>query len=219
MKHSSANTGYKKALDRERKKAFEQAHREKIRGLRDQIRIARRGLSVKLRELRTRIKNERANLRAKYRAERVRLAQELAGIRQTIKQASHNDVLNLKNHLFEEQKTHRLLKHYETKPNTRPRATRREKRQESEEFVLNDIPQDMHALFHKVKHKLKSGRMTTAEAFLQYAHEHPAEVLEAQGDFAEAEVARLVAEYNRANTQAKTRRKKKQSADLSDVPF
>ena len=63
-----------------------------------------------------------------------------------------------------------------------PAAVRqREQRQESDEFALANIPQALHPLWEQVKGRIRSqpGRRRD-EAFLEYAHEHPDEVLEAQ---------------------------------------
>jgi hypothetical protein len=107
----------------------------------------------------------------------------------------------------------------------RQRSTARERQQEDDDAVRSNLPGELLPVFERVRTHIKgSKRRTRTEAFLEWAEEHPEDVLEYQGDATEREVARLIAEHEATQkrlrkTGAPRARRRRASGDLSDVPF
>lgn len=79
------------------------------------------------------------------------------------------------------------------------RATTRERRGEGDDEVRGNIPPELTGLWERVKGKIRGGeRHTRTEAFLQYAHDHPAEVLAGIEDKTDALIAELEAKERAA---------------------
>jgi len=102
------------------------------------------------------------------------------------------------------------------------RSTARERAEESDDAVRGNLPRELRGVFDRVKRHIKGTRhKTRTEAFLHWAHEHPEDVLEYQGDATDSEVRKLVAEYEAEErrlrkTRAPSRRRR---AAGDDVPF
>jgi len=76
--------------------------------------------------------------------------------------------------------------------------TATERRQESDDEVRRNLPADLLALFEQVKRQIKgSTRISRTEAFLQFAEEHPGEVVNAIEGLSDRELKRLQAEERR----------------------
>lgn len=70
-----------------------------------------------------------------------------------------------------------------------------ERRAESDDSVRRNLPAELVPVFDKIKRSIKAGpRRTRTEAFLEWAHEHPAEVLAIQAEHVGSDVARMVAD-------------------------
>jgi hypothetical protein len=94
------------------------------------------------------------------------------------------------------------------------RSSSAERRQESDDEVVRNLPEALVGVFHKMRKHVKGGpRRTRTEAFLEWVEENPGEVYAMQGEQAERDLAKLVAEHERATRLA--RRK----SLAHDVPF
>jgi hypothetical protein len=99
------------------------------------------------------------------------------------------------------------------------RPTRAERRGESEDEVRGNIPPELVGLWERVKGRIRgSDRMTRTEAFLQYAHDHPNEVLEVLEDRTEDLIRELEAKERKAARELR-RRKVPRRFDLEEAPF
>jgi hypothetical protein len=93
------------------------------------------------------------------------------------------------------------------------RASRAERRGESDQEVEGNIPPEFVSLWQSVKGRIRgSDRMTRTEAFMAYAHDHPAEVLTALEDRTNEVVRELEARERQA------RRDLRRKPRDSDVP-
>jgi len=103
----------------------------------------------------------------------------------------------------------------------RHRTSAKVRQQESDDAVRGNLPRELLPVFERVKRAIKgSARRTRTEEFLEWAQEHPEDVLEYQGDATDAEVKRLVREYEAAERQLrKATPRQKRRASGSDVPF
>lgn len=101
------------------------------------------------------------------------------------------------------------------------RTTAAERRQESDDAVRQNIPSDLLPLWEKVKRSIKgSTRKSRTEDFLHYAAEHPHEVIYAQVELSQREIAKLVHEEARlAKAVRRPKRYKPTAAELAAIPF
>lgn len=101
------------------------------------------------------------------------------------------------------------------------RTTAAERRQESDDAVRQNIPADLLPLFERVKRSIKgSTRQSRTEEFLHYAAEHPHEVVDAQVELSQREIAKLVHEEARlAKAVRRPKRYKPTAAELAAIPF
>jgi hypothetical protein len=98
-------------------------------------------------------------------------------------------------------------------------ASAKERRQESDDAVRGNLPKELRPVFDAMRKTIHgSQRKTRTEAFLEWAEEHPEEVLQMQSHDADREVARLVAEHEQ--TRGRLRKGKRHYVDLAEaVPF
>lgn len=103
----------------------------------------------------------------------------------------------------------------------RERTTSKERSQESDDEVRQNIPTELLALFEKVKRSIKgSTRESRSETFLHYAAEHPHEVVDAQIELSQREIAKLIHEEARlAKAVRRPGRYKPTAAELAAIPF
>lgn len=101
------------------------------------------------------------------------------------------------------------------------RVTAEERRQESDDAVRQNIPSDLLPLFERVKRSIKgSTRRSRSEEFLEYAAEHPNEVVDAQVALSQKEIARLVHEEARlAKAVRRPKRYRPTPEELAAIPF
>jgi hypothetical protein len=113
--------------------------------------------------------------------------------------------------------TDKLLKTADRRHRTgvvKARSSSAERKQESDDEVVRNLPESLVGVFGKMRRHVKGGpRRTRTEAFLEWVEENPGEVYALQGAQAERDLARLVAEHDRATRLA---RRKSLAAD---VPF
>lgn len=94
------------------------------------------------------------------------------------------------------------------------RSSSEERRQESDDEVVRNLPAALVPVFAKVRRYVKGGpRRSRTEAFLEWVEENPGEVYAIQGAQAERDLAKLIAEHDRASRLA---RRKSLAAE---VPF
>ena len=98
-------------------------------------------------------------------------------------------------------------------------ASSKERRAESDDYVRGNLPAELVGVFEAVKSKIKgSARRTRTEAFLEWASEHPEDVLLHQQHAADREVAELVREHEA--TAGRLRKGARHYRELADaVPF
>jgi hypothetical protein len=72
-----------------------------------------------------------------------------------------------------------------------------EHRKERDEAVVVNIPPHLQALWRKTKNKFKGTPEKRLEQFLQYVHEHEGEEMGVLQDEAEAQLAKMIREYER----------------------
>jgi hypothetical protein len=105
---------------------------------------------------------------------------------------------------------------------TKKRDTAIERRQESDDAVRSNLPRELVPVFDRVKRHIQGNRRRTrTEAFLEWAEEHPEDVIQYQGDATDSEVRRLVAEYEATHRELrKTKpRPRRRRAAGDGVPF
>jgi len=99
--------------------------------------------------------------------------------------------------LTEDIRLARLMRQREQKRLRSPSLA--ERRSESDDAVRKNLPPELLPVFDKVRRSIKAGhRRTRTEAFLEWAEEHPAEVLAIQAEHVGADVERMVADQHEA---------------------
>jgi hypothetical protein len=175
----------KQQLWREINREHRRQAREKIAGLRGQLREARRRRKIALRDATERCRAERIAARERARAMRLRVLEELreamraerAAARQscTVRlseaRSIKDDIQRARAELLAEKQYQADLRRIERANRQRrkeaPRVTRIERQAESDDEVRGNIPSDLVALFERVKRGIKaSPRMSRTEAFL-----------------------------------------------------
>lgn len=105
----------------------------------------------------------------------------------------------------------------------RQRTTYKERVQESDDAVRSNLPRELRAVFDRVRRHIKGSKhRTRTEAFLEWAEEHPEDVLSYQGDQTDREVATLIAEreqYERQLRKTKPRARARRASGSDGVPF
>lgn len=124
--------------------------------------------------------------------------------------------------LVAETKMHARLKHADFIAH-RQRTTYKERAQESDDAVRSNLPRELRGVFDRVRRHIKGSRhRTRTEAFLEWAQEHPEDVLSYQGDDTDREVARLIAErqqYEKQLRKTAPRAGRARRAAGGEVPF
>jgi len=221
---------WKRELLRQIARDQKRAARERLVSLRTQIREAKALRRTALVSARQRCKAERIAARARARAMRERvlaelreaMARERAAARSTCSadlsaaRGLADKVSRARAELDAERRYQRELKRIEGANRAsrleEKRASARERRQESDDEVRGNIPPEMVSLFERVKGKIRgSDRMTRTEAFLEYAHNNPGEVLEALEDRTAALIAEL---EERERAERRTMRRRPTRAEL-----
>jgi len=195
------------------------------RKLMKEIERARRAsLKERLAELAGLIKAARANRREAVRAVRTqcRVAREklrtvCARRAAAAKARGAEAVAARARERVEARETDQLIRKADRRHATgvvKARSSSKERAQESDDEVVRNLPSALVGVFNKVRRQVKgSQRRTRTEAFLEWVEENPGEVYAMQGAQAERDLARLVAEHDRATRLA---RRKSLAAD---VPF
>lgn len=227
---------------RELARELRRQDRERLRELRAALKKARDARRERLRELRTLCKAEKVRLREKAR----RLARELAETRAALRErrsscstsitstssATAANVKRARAALDEkagEVRERRNIDRMGRKSRAADAklATGRERRRDSDDTVRNDIPAELVPVWERVKRSVHgTDRMTRTEAFLQWVHDHSADVERMMYEGHARDVAALEAQeraLSRASRKAARYSSRRGAAaltaDLSDVPF
>ena len=100
------------------------------------------------------------------------------------------------------------------------RATAAERRQESDDEVRQNIPPELVPLFDRVRRSIRgSTRHSRSEDFMLYAAEHPDEVVDAQVELSQREIAKLIHEEARLAKAVRRPRHRPTAAELAAIPF
>jgi len=238
----------RRALKREIDRDLRQKARAKAKDLRAKVHEARVHKKERIRALAQMCRSERLTVRDRLREMRARVLQELRETARIEREAARKQCVlrgadastecgtaigRARAELVAERKYQDDLRRIERENRARkigpPRATRTERRSESDDEVLQNIPHELVALFHRVKRSIKaSPRMSRTEAFLKYAEENPGEVFE----MIEAETERKLRDLERQHRDAARasaraprvpksppRRRQYTPAELAAVPF
>jgi hypothetical protein len=208
--------------------------REKLRDLRRKIVHARKEKKHALATVRQHCADSRSAVRDRQRAERMTLrdVQRLERItgrgscsrnRDEARAIGLSAIGLLKHELHDERSLQRAVRNAD-KP-ARMRATKGERREESDDEVRRDLAPELVPVFNAVRKTIKgSARRTRTEAFLEWAHDNPGEVLQLQQHKADRELEALLAteaEHYKAIRKA-SRYKQAPAAlrrALAEVPF
>ena len=199
-------------LRRELERDYRAKQRERIQGLRVAVKEARRKKTDRLRGIvatcktarkanAERIKEMRvlARERINARAETIRgKAREKCGsAKELAREAGLAAVDAAKEAVGEEVSIRRTERIYSGGAKGGPglkRAKPSERAKEEREEVTGNIPQALVPVWERMQRKIKATpRMTLTESFLQWAHDHPADVLRIQEKEIERDVERLAA--------------------------
>jgi hypothetical protein len=203
-----------KELAKFRAKKLRDEDRAAVLKLREGIKRARKRRSEAMKKAVAKCRRVRLAVRAKidaYQLEvRARLKAEVAALRGAarnrcqlrryrIRQAGGGVVAKRRAELAE---TRRLraqlqrLEHHAKAKRAKLAPTSKERREESDDHVRGNLPRELVGVFDAVRKNIKGGpRRTRTEAFLEWAEEHPEDVLMHQQHDTDREVARLVAEH------------------------
>jgi hypothetical protein len=100
------------------------------------------------------------------------------------------------------------------------KVTAAERSQESDDAVRQNIAADLLPLFERVKRTIKgSTRQSRTEAFLLYAAENPNEVIDAQVELSQREIAKLIHQEARLSRSVRTARPRATPEELAAIPF
>jgi hypothetical protein len=227
----------RRALMRDIAREHRREAREKLVSLRTQIRDAKALRRSAIAQAKERCRTERIAARARARAMKERALEELREALRRERQLARDTctaslaeargikdtVLRARTELQAESAYRRDLRRIERANRAgrlevrRPRGS--ERRGESDDEVRGNVPPELVGLWERVKGRIRgTDRMTRTEAFLQYAHDHPNEVLEVLEDRTEALIRDLEAK-ERAAAKALRGRRQRASSVFEEPPF
>jgi hypothetical protein len=190
---------------------------------------ARQQCAVARGKVRQQIKAFRSREFARINAEAARMRNaaraQCQARKHRVRSAGANAIARKLAELAAEERMHRRLRRADSQAQ-RERTTYKERRQESDDAVRSNLPRELVPVFDRVKGHIRGSRhRTRTEQFLEWAEEHPEDVIAYQGDDSDREVARLVREHEAAERElaramrktAAPRRARRVAGD--DVPF
>lgn len=229
----------KARLRREIAAELRKKDRAKLRELRESIKSAKQRRRALAKEAVERCRAERARVREHYKRERERLLAELRAERERERQAARDRCKVRKRDARAEGTTalggaelalrgerdyQRELRRAELDAKARQRelrrqATAKERRGESDDEVRRNLPPELVPVFNRVARRIRpSARASRTEVFLKWAEEHPSEIVAAETERADREVAELVREHERHSRAMRSPRRYSR-AELAEVPF
>ncbi len=237
----------KHAIERDIAKDLKAKDRAKVKAFAEELRAARAKRDEALTRARDRCRADRLTLRARVEAlreqaleklrEAVRLQRDAARTTCTLQKAEARNATQpalerAKKELDAErayqEELARIAAGNRKRRAERPRPSSAERRGESDDEVRANLRSDLVPLFDKVRAQIKgSARASRTEVFLEYAEQHPGEVLAVLEDASDALVRKLEAEQAkqaRATHRTSTRptrraRPRYTPEELADVPF
>ena len=231
--------GWKRELAKQIRTQQREAAREHLVELRASIRHARAERKAAICRAKNQCRVDRAALRARLKSERVRILRELVELAERERAAARTTcsaeltaakglatrVARARAELAAERKyraeMRRIEAHNRTKAAEHKKATRAERRAESDDEVRANIPETYVRLWERVKRGIKATpRISRTEAFMQYAEEHPEELLESIDDQTER-LVRELEERERAAIKAEraARRARRPVLESPPAPF
>ncbi len=226
------------ALHRENERDHRRKAKEKLAALRAHLRAARLERKNALDATAARCRSEREAVRERAKMTRLRALEELRQALHAERLAARGTcsvakdearrktigaVEKARAELEAERKYQEDLQRIERNNRVRvrervKRSSVAERRSESDDEVRANLPDDLIALFEKVKRGIRVGpRQSRTEAFLKYAEEHPHEVLATLDDKTEQVIRDLERREREATRMA--RRRRYTAAELAEVPF
>ena len=210
-------------LERQRKRARKErerdariADRARLRALRLNIRRAKQHGRTRKREVvqlcrtgRAQVRELAKAIRARKRAEALaEIAAARARSRNTCEarkleaRSRSQDSLQRASVALQAESEHQaLLRRWATPPKLsgpQKRKATMERRQESDDEVVNNLPDELVPVFRVVRARIKAGpRRSRTEAFLEWAQSHPADVLAITDAELQKDVDRLIREEKR----------------------
>lgn len=169
----------------------------KVRG------ACRRGRILARQNVKARVKAIRVDARAQIKRARIDEKQRARATckarKETVRRAALSTTAKRREVLQAERSLQAELRRIERSIRDRVVSHRqtsaKEARQESDDAVRHNVPPELVGLFEQVKRSIHGNtRASRTEVFLQYAEEHPDEILASYDDLADREVAKLVAQ-------------------------
>jgi hypothetical protein len=228
----------KKRARKEREKARREADRRELERLRATLKTAKQLRLERLREVVSTCKHARLVAREHARALRARYRamanakidgrrQESRNLCEAAKaEARATDAPAIERALqaiAAERRHQATLRRWGKRPGlAKARADRASSIRESDSEVEANLPADLVSVWHKVKNRMRATpRRTRTETFIEWAHEHAAEVARLQDDQLEREIAELVAREEELRERTGTTHYYRNATDaqLAAVPF
>ena len=226
-----------KALARERAVWVRDRALAELRRLREELRNAkerrrralkgvRRSCSVARAKTRERIRAFRSaefkRINAEVRAMRLAARNQCQARKHRVRSSGAVAIARRRAEVEAERKLQRRLTQADHRAR-RQRTTYKERAQESDDAVRSNLPRELRGVFDRVRSHIKGSKhRTRTEAFLEWAEEHPEDVISYQGDETDREVARLISErqqYERQLRKTAPRARARRRAAGDDVPF
>lgn len=221
----------------ERERARRKADRKELGRLREALKSAKQLRRERVREVVTTCKHMRGvareharALRASYRA---RALAEIDAYRQdsrsrcnASKQEARDKAVPTIERALEALQAERLhqatLRRWAKRPAFAKRPLPLSSIHESDSEVENNLPHDMVLVWRRVKHRIKATpRRTRTESFVEWAHEHAADVAKIQDEQLERDIAELVSREAELRERSGSTHYYRHApdADLDTVPF
>lgn len=237
--------GFHKYRRREAQRMIRQRDRARVRELRARVTGLRARRRAALVEVRHQCKAERERIRAEARALREETRRRLRETLQAMREAQRGtcsvtkartradltgELVTAADELRTERERQEFEKNLDRSEKRRARAgvrsSAKERRQESDDSVRGNLPPELVPVFDKVKRQIRAtSRMDRTEAFLQWAHDNPGDVLNIQqehGQHAFLEELKKHEDELRAMQRRRRRRTMDEpriASELAGVPF
>jgi hypothetical protein len=229
----------RQALERDRRKYIKDQQRATLAELRAHLRMARAAHKGRVGQVRAACRADKHAVRervvAMRKLARIELAARVRDERAGAVQACHirheqarQEVSSPREKLAEERRyqaeLRRIERLYSQKLRETRRASRAERRSESDDEVRANLDPEYIGLWERVKGKIRGGdRKSRTEAFMQYAEEHPAELMEVLEDRTDVLVRELERQEREHAKLARARPRgsaaKVAAGAESEVPF
>lgn len=198
MARETARAVHQRALAQLRQE-IANAKRRRAAALAHARELCRRSKAATREAVRRYRKQERERMNATIAAWRAETKQRCRARRERIRRAAKTEIQRRKA-LADEKRFRRAQERQLERRVAKERAAsdrriERRRREEDDDQVLANIDPGLHSVFHAVKRSIKpSPRKSRTEAFLEYVHENPEEVLAIQSQQADSDVARMIRE-------------------------